>query len=83
LKWAADINSTLVEVYLLRANVHALQQKWSSVIEDVNIVLDRDPQNARALILRAQAYMELGNYEQTLQDLEKMEKLTEVAEISS
>jgi len=83
LKSAVDINSISIEVYLLRANIHALQQKWPLVIEDVNIVLDREPQNIRALILRAQAYMEIGNYEQTLQDLKNMEKFTDAAEISS
>lgn len=58
--WAASL-ADQPDYYLMRAKIRASQKRWPDVMASLDQLLAIDPQNAEALLLRAQLLLAEGN----------------------
>ena len=67
---AIRLDGTLVDAYLRRSEAHNFKGAAGKAVTDATKALMLDAQNAGAYVDRAAAYVNMGNFERALADLQ-------------
>ncbi|KAJ3320589.1 Tetratricopeptide repeat protein 9A [Blyttiomyces sp. JEL0837] len=71
----ADIQSTILSIHNNMAACHIKNNAWDRAILACDKVLEKTPENAKALFRRGQSYLQLNNVDKALPDLKKAAEL--------
>jgi len=71
----ADNKSFNTAVHSNRAAAYMKMRKYAEAVEDLNFVIEEQPENKKALLRRATCHTELSNHDGAVRDLEMCSKL--------
>ena len=57
-----------------RLNPHMARKMYAEVVDDVTKILTLDPRRVKLLAVRAEAYYRLGQYAESLADLQRLQQ---------